>query len=262
MEGKIAKSFNPDMLLIARDYRGFSQLKLAKIAGIPQGTLSKIENKVSYPDNDIIEKLSKALNFPIGFFSLSGRAQGGPISVHSMYRKRASVGVKSLNRLSAEICLRLINLGIFMRPIEFETSLPLPQYDSDDYNGDTDHIAHMVRRNWSIRSGPIHNLTDIAEKAGIIIFWCSFNYTDIDGVSLRSQDHPPCIFLNQNKPADRMRFSLAHEIGHLIMHKEINKDIETEANDFASALLMPKEDIVKEFRKQCSLYCIEGHNWG
>jgi Zn-dependent peptidase ImmA (M78 family) len=40
-----------------------------------------------------------------------------------------------------------------------------------------------------------------------------------------------------------MRFTLAHEIGHLVMHRFPNPDMEREASDFASALLMPATEI-------------------
>lgn len=68
----------------------------------------------------------------------------------------------------------------------------------------------------------------------------------IDGVSYRIAGLPPVIFLNQNQPADRMRFSLAHELGHLILHSYPTPFMEKEANEFASALLMPENDIGPE----------------
>ncbi len=59
------------------------------------------------------------------------------------------------------------------------------------------------------------------------------------------RDLPPCIFLNQHVPADRMRFSLAHELGHIIMHTVPGDEIENEANAFAAELLVPE----KQFRR-------------
>lgn len=248
MNRKTDNLFNSDMLLTAREYRGISQSVLAKKAGITQGSLSKIENKVISPDANVVSKFSKVLGFPEDFFFQQGRAYGEPISIHSKYRKKASVSAKALNRLSAEMNIRLMGLKMLLRSVELEPTLPLPEYDSADYEGDVEYVAEMVRKAWLVKNGPIHNLTELAEKAGIVIFWCDLSYANLDGVSLNIQGFPPCIFLNQNMPSDRMKFSLAHEIGHIIMHKYSDKKIEDEANSFASALLMPRKDIANDFR--------------
>ncbi|MEB6656767.1 ImmA/IrrE family metallo-endopeptidase [Acinetobacter vivianii] len=61
---------------------------------------------------------------------------------------------------------------------------------------------------------------------------------------MRSPDLPPCIFLNKSLPGCRQRFTLAHELRHIIMHRiPTGDDMETEANKFASSLLMLAEDI-------------------
>ena len=54
---------------------------------------------------------------------------------------------------------------------------------------------------------------------------------------------PPLIVLNTDQPADRRRFTLAHELGHLVMHRFPSPKMEDEANEFASALLKPAGDI-------------------
>ena len=106
-----------------------------------------------------------------------------------------------------------------------------------------EQIARDVRRAWFIPNGPIKNLAHYAEKAGCIIFVADLGKTPIDGLSINFPDTPPCIFLKKDQPPDRMRLTLAHEIGHLIMHQVPNNHMENEAYAFASALLMPREDI-------------------
>jgi Zn-dependent peptidase ImmA (M78 family) len=88
--------------------------------------------------------------------------------------------------------------------------------------------------------GPLPNLTDLCERAGILVVWCDLE-KGIDGVSMTVRDLPPCIFLNRHVPPDRMRFSLAHELGHAIMHRIPTDHIEDEANAFASELLLPEK---------------------
>ena len=59
---------------------------------------------------------------------------------------------------------------------------------------------------------------------------------------------PPLVVLNSDQPAGRMRFTLAHELGHLVMHRFPTPDMEREANEFAAALLVPGEDIRPLFK--------------
>ena len=69
------------------------------------------------------------------------------------------------------------------------------------------------------------------------------------------------IYINRNEPATRQRFTIAHEIGHFILHRELieqqkgsvlyrkdfnnNSPAESQANFFAAALLMPRQEILK-----------------
>lgn len=96
--------------------------------------------------------------------------------------------------------------------------------------------------------GPIKNLTEYMERAGILIIKCDMSSARIDGVSCRIGKLPPIIFLNNNIPADRERFTLAHELGHLVMHKYPTEKMEIEANSFAAAFLMPESDIAPDLK--------------
>ena len=73
--------------------------------------------------------------------------------------------------------------------------------------GNCAHAAEGLGRT----SGPITNLQITASVRG---YW-SYGVISkgIDGVSMNVRDLPPCIFLNRNVPPDRMRFSLAYELG-------------------------------------------------
>ncbi len=244
--------FNPDMLLLARDYRSITQGALAKDLGIGQGTLSKIENGMHFPDEELVKKISNVVKFPVNFFFTQGRAYGQPLSIHPLWRKSASVSVKSLNKMTAELSMRISHLKALFRSVELESSLHWPDFNIDEYD-DPEQIANYVRKTWSVRRGPIQNLTDLIEKSGAVIFYCDFSYAKVDGVSLKVAGMPPCIFINNNIPADRMRFTLAHELGHLVMHKQPNPDMEHQANKFASSLLMPKDDFIEDLNRRIDL---------
>jgi Zn-dependent peptidase ImmA (M78 family) len=230
-----------------------SQLSLANKTGLTQGYLSKIENGLTEPSEDVVEKFRDVLNYPNGFFYQSDHVYGLPVSVHPMYRKKTSVGQRAIEQIHAGINIRLLHLKRLFQSIEFSNNFPLPEFDIDEYDGDIERISGLLRRTWLIPDGPIDNLTYYLEQAGILIIICDFNNIAIDGISLVIPGLPPSIFLNQNQPGDRMRLTLAHELGHIVMHRIPVTDMESQAYDFASSFLMPRKDILKSFRGKITL---------
>jgi Zn-dependent peptidase ImmA (M78 family)/transcriptional regulator with XRE-family HTH domain len=238
-------TFNHTLLLLARQYRERSQSEVARAAGLTQGHYSRIENGLlpEGPSEDSVARIAKALSFPPAFYYQPEKAVGLPLSVHPFHRKKQSVGERVLKRVHAELNFRLIHLRKFLESIETKQVLPLPLIDVDEGGGPRE-IARKIRAAWMIPPGPVENLTDLAERAGIIVIWCEFGAA-IDGVTMMVPGMPPCVFLNRSTPADRMRASLAHELGHVIMHRVPTDSIEDEAYTFAAELLVPE----REFRR-------------
>ena len=236
-------TFNSDLLRIARHARGWSQTELSKQSGISQANLSKLENGLIGPTDDVLHSLANALHFPRSLFFEPDKMLGLPISVHPMYRKKASVGHRGLERLEAELNIRLLHIRRLLESTEFEPELRLPDMDIDEFGGDPERIAELVRRTWLVPTGPMKDLVGWVERAGCVVMPCNFAALAVDGVTISSPSLPPCIFLNRNQPADRQRFSLGHELGHIVMHRVPSPKMEDEANAFASALLMPARDV-------------------
>jgi len=160
-----------------------------------------------------------------------------------MYRRKSSAGNKALEKLEAEINIRLMHVRRLLGATDFEPEIPLPALDVDEYDGNVELIAELVRRTWQIPNGPLLNLAELIERAGVIIIECDLASIGVDGLTIRALGSPPCIFIDANAPGDRQRFTLAHELGHLVMHSVPSPSMEDEANAFASAFLMPGRDI-------------------
>lgn len=240
-------SFNHVMLPLARQYRGRSQAEVAAEAGIDQGHYSRIERGLlnSPPSQETLSAIATALDFPQSFFEQNEEISGLPLSVHNpFWRKGASIGASEIKRLHAELNLRIMHMRKYLEAIELDTDLSLPRLDVDELGG-ADKVAAIVRRAWSIPDGPVANLTTYCERAGILVVHCNFA-AKVDGVTMRVRGLPPLIFLNRNAPADRMRHSLAHELGHLIMHTIPTDFIEDEADTFAGELLAPFSQVRKD----------------
>ena len=242
------------MLRIARQLRGIQQGEAATLLGISQAMLSRVENQLSTFTDDILDRAAEAYNLPKSFFTQADTIFGAPVSVHPMWRKKASVTAREMDQIVAELNLRLMHLRRLLQAVEIEATHKLPLLAIDDFDGDSERIAGMVRAQWQMPAGAVSNLTRILESAGVVVVHSSLDGSSIDGVTFRAPGLPPLIVLNIEQPADRMRFTLAHELGHLVMHhNQPTQNMENEANEFASAFLMPTRDIRPYFSRRIDL---------
>lgn len=248
----MVKIFNPDMLILARTARGMSQSELAAACQVlTQGTLSKIESGIVMPTADVVRSFCSVLGFSEKFFEKPALRSAFPVSYNRKKQKLAKSTYESIISKSQIIRLSIEDM---MHSVEIEPQLrPPPSVDIDDYAGDIEAIALSIRQMWQIPRGPIDDVTRIIENAGVVVFHFDFGTNLIDGFSQQAVDGlPPMIFVNSRVPLDRLRFTLCHELGHLVLHMLPNPNMEEEANQFASAFLMPRADIIYDFNR-CSL---------
>lgn len=235
--------FNPDMLELARGARGMTQAEAAKAAAVSQALLSKIENRLIPASEDVAERLANALNFPVPFFYQDERAHGFP---HYHHRKRASLGVKALAKLHATINIRRQHIAKLFRSFDQQPDKPVPSIDLDEKQLSPGDVARLVREYWMLPRGPIDSVTDVIEQAGGIVVQTDLGTSLIDGISFRHKSLPPIFVMNEGVPGDRYRFSLAHELGHMIMHQralESDETLESQADEFAANFLMPAAEV-------------------
>jgi Zn-dependent peptidase ImmA (M78 family) len=235
---------NNGLLRVARLRSGFPQGEAAQRLGIPQVSLSRYENAVSVPNDEFIARAAAVYDLPVSFFHQTDPVYGAPVSVHPMWRKKSDVTVRELDRIIGEINIRIMHLRRLLQAVEYTPQANIPRLDLDDYQGDIEQIAAIVRAHWLLPSGPVESLTGTMERAGVVISYSTLGASTVSGVTISAPGLPPIVVLNIEQPADRLRFTLAHELGHLVMHRLFpGPNMESEANDFASAFLMPRKDI-------------------
>lgn len=242
--------FNPEMLVLARESRGLTQSQLADLSKIQQGTISKIESGTLPPTEENLTRLSITLSYPLGFFTQKERIYGFGASVF-YHRKRQSLPLTTLRKLHAQLNIRRFHVQTFLRATELDTRCKFLSIDLADYSGNVEEIANVLRAAWRISPGPIRNLTQAIEDAGGIVIRHDFGTSKIDAISEWTDPSPPLFFANAFRTitGDRLRFSLAHELGHVIMHRFPSPSVEEEANRFASEFLMPANEIKRSLRK-------------
>ncbi len=234
------------MLRLARQRTGFTQKDAASRLGIVQPVLSRFENGLSEPDADFLGAASRVYDVPRAFFDLREPVYGPPVSVHPMPRAKSDVTQRDMEMVTAELNIRVMQMRRFLENVDFVAKSQLPQMDVEQY-GSPEKIAQVVRNHWGMTSGPVANLTALVEKAGVVVGFSDFGDASVSGMTFRVPGQPPLILVNEHHPSDRMRFTLAHELGHLIMHRFPTPSMEEEANLFASAFLMPQDDMRAAF---------------
>jgi Zn-dependent peptidase ImmA (M78 family)/DNA-binding XRE family transcriptional regulator len=241
---------NPKMIILAREARGITQLELADLAGINRSNISRFEQEFSGFSDGVLEKIMAALKFPEAFFT-----QGEEILPPALYRKRDKVPAKVLTYIDANINIYRLNIRKLIEAMQIEAPqlpfLPISEI------GTPEEVAVKLRKLWKFPKGQVENLTLHLEKQGIITLPVDFKTDRVDSRSILIDNKYPVIFYNKSLLGDRLRFSLAHEIGHLVMHTRqallSSETVGHEANVFAAEFLMPGEDIIDDFKENLTI---------
>jgi len=236
----MAEVANPDMLSIVRDAKGWSQATLSAEAGLSQGYISKVESGKVDLRGESLEAVAQALNCPV---SLLTRNKPGETLTPVHNRRRVSgLSVGSRKRIDAFAHLTRISVSGAIYNLEFRGERSLKRAAPEH---EPPSAAEELRRSWAVPAGPIGNVTSLVESAGIIVVQRPFGTTHQDAVSSWPDDPraSPLIVVNTGLSPDRLRFTLAHELGHLVMHRVPTDTAEQEANAFASAFLAPEANI-------------------
>jgi Zn-dependent peptidase ImmA (M78 family)/transcriptional regulator with XRE-family HTH domain len=242
----MASQINPEMLVVAREARGLTQSELAARLEASQARVSKWESGLLIPPVEDFAAILSILEFPEEFFFQTDRVYGfgSPCFYH---RKRARMPVSELRQLQARLNIFRFQVTRLLRGVEIDAPNTFIRLDVDEHGGPQD-VARLVRHQWGSPLGSISNVIDAVENAGAIVFSFSLGTRSIDAISQVAPGCPPVIFVNADIPADRLRFTLMHEVGHIIMHQVPSDDMEEQANRFAAEFLMPEHEIKTALR--------------
>jgi Zn-dependent peptidase ImmA (M78 family) len=225
-----------------------TQSELSAKSALSQALLSKFEGGVSAPDTLAVAAIADATNYPVEFFYDHDRIYGFNGSVF-FHRKRSDMPAKLLKRVHAMLNLTRMRLDKLLVAADVTPSVELIRMSVEDADS-PEQIAGKVRAILQLPDGPISNLTEVLEDAGVIVAQERFHSRRMDAVSEWVPGHPPIVLMNidDHVPGDRYRWTLAHELGHLVMHRFPSEEMEDEANRFAAEFLMPRRDIRPQLR--------------
>lgn len=250
------KRINPEKLKEARISRGLTKKALADRTGISRQMISNYELGKTNPGSKNLLSIIKVLDFPFTYFTTESKTfyEGT-----TFFRSQSAATKKSRDMQSIRLKFQKEIYDFLSQYVNFP-KLRLPSMLTKSiYNitdKDIEDKVKELRNLWEISTdSPVTNLIKIAESNGIIIVESTMSDDTLDAVSEWIEDRPFIMLTDNNESAVRRRFNVAHEIGHIILHgdvesihdytaKDLKRVIERQANYFASCLLLPEEGFV------------------
>ncbi|NMR20470.1 ImmA/IrrE family metallo-endopeptidase [Cellulomonas fimi] len=230
-----------EVLATARRARGLTQDELSRAAEVTQAALSRYEHDLRTPEPEVLGRLALALGVTPSLLEHGGRMEGG-IAAGAHMRRRATAKPTVWRELEARLNMARLHTARLMDEISVRADRQVPSFDPVDVEPET--AARLLRAQWRMPVGPVHSLSAWMDAAGVIVVEQDFgSAARADGLSQWSGPYP-VVLVNLAAPTDRKRLTLAHELGHLVLHSSyLDDEAETQANRFAAELLMPEDEI-------------------
>lgn len=237
--------FEGERLRLARVALGLTLDQLGTNVGATRQYLNQLEQGSKQPASDMVEALAASLSVTNSFFEKQTSDGVRPEQCH--FRKQRTTPISVVSQVLARGTL----LDSFVSQLDQVLNLPKVSFPNTPVESvaDVESIADMARHTWKLGTGPISSMMRVVENAGAVVSFFGGVSERVDALSI---DRPrPMIIRSEAKPAScRLRFDLAHEAGHLIMHRGVetgDKETEAQANRFASAFLLPRSSFIHEF---------------
>ena len=234
-----------------RELNRITQTQIADAAGVNQSTIARIEaGEMPFPPPDLLAAIAEQTGVTVGFFN---KKPLEPISEGSLvYRARAKPAVGVQRQALQYAALLLEQTQTISRQLRLP-KLHLPAGE------DPSHLAQATRDILKIRPDtPVPHLINRLERNGTLVFALPIKLEKIDAFSAWAEIDGPRPFLGLSKdcPGDRTRYSISHELGHLVMHKGLDgrtQNLEDEANDFAAEFLLPEHAMRQTLSRDLTL---------
>ncbi|MDF2586656.1 MAG: hypothetical protein K0S41_497 [Anaerocolumna sp.] len=248
---RLESSFNGARLKSARQYNEMTIGDVAEAIGLTNQAISQFENNKAVPKTENIFGLCNLLGFPREYFFEEDK-----LNKSTNYTYFRSLLSTSKKKQYAQIEKVKLLTKIFEAIEQF---INFPEYKLE-FNGliNPEEMADFVRQEWNLGVGPIVNIIDTMEQNGIIISSTFEKSYDIDAysrVEVINKRTVPIVILGHERTAFRQQFNAAHELGHVLtdgffdideLSKLEYKNMEQLMNEFAGALLIPKDMYLKD----------------
>jgi Zn-dependent peptidase ImmA (M78 family)/transcriptional regulator with XRE-family HTH domain len=236
-----------DRLRQAREFAGLTQTELARRISVDQSTIALLEAGLRQPSSDVLASIAIQTGFPPAFFR-----QGPPpnLSLGSLlFRAQQTSSARQRNQAQRYGEIVYESAIRMAQQVVTTNSLRLPRLDPGT---SPERAAEITRASLGLAPDrPVGHLINLIERAGVIVLALPTRLPKRDAFSVWTDAPPsvPLIALSTGVAGDRLRYSVAHEVGHLVLHSALKGSgaaVEKEANRFASSFLLPEAGIWQE----------------
>lgn len=236
-----------EVLHVLRISSGRTQAEVAEHLGITQAAFSRYENDLREPDPDALVRIADAFGVTPEFLTHNFRAVGA-VAAHAHMRRQRTARPGDWRRVEARLNILRMHAAYIASRIPLDAENHVPSISSESTT--PVRAAQEVRSTWRLPIGPVRSLVRWLESAGVLIFEEELHSPRIDGMSQWAGE-AAVIIINSSLPTDRKRMTLAHELGHLVLHNQADSDtdVEREANEFAAEFLMPEAVIASQLTR-------------
>jgi len=240
-------------LKYARKMSGLSLQDLANAIEnkITKQALSKYENGLMNPSSKVVMALSKVLNVKPDYFLKKQNIEFGELQ----FRKQVRFPKKSEESLIERIrdyVERLLEIEKIIG-VSDEFVNPLKDMVISE-RSDVKQATSRLRASWDLGFGSLHNLVETLENKGVKVFLSEEEET-FDGLAVMTSQGVPIVAVNTfERPVERVRFTIIHELAHLLLNfsdgvKQDKKAIESFCHFFSSCFLLPENILINAIGK-------------
>lgn len=241
--------------------RNMSQSALAEAAGISVAAIKNLERAVSEPRYRTVEAIAEALNVDLRDLFL-------PVRKLTAVRFRSNKRMQNRENILADASRWLDEFNWLEDLLDEKKPYLLRNLRGATTQAGIIKVASRCREKLGLDDHePIYDICGLLEKAGVKVYPVVSSSEGFFGLSIGEEDGGPAVVVNVNEriPVERRIFSAAHELGHLVLHKDafdVNKTSEDnqeekEADLFAGHFLMPDRGFVKEWNEAAGLPVID-----
>ena len=221
----------------------WTQAKLAAEAGLSQGQISKVESGHAELTGDELAAVARALGVPAELLAVREQGLGAGVSCVHHRRRKSKVSATSARRIEGITQLVSLSATRLVQELPQADEVALPELPVESHH--PAQAARALRAHAGMASlTPLSDVTAFAELLGVLVVRRDFGTDAQDAVSLRLPGRRPIILVNTCLPGDRQRLSVAHELGHLVLHgwqvTTGEQHVEDEAFSFARELIAPE----------------------
>jgi Zn-dependent peptidase ImmA (M78 family)/transcriptional regulator with XRE-family HTH domain len=240
--------FNGAELRLARIFNNFSLDEVADKVGKTRQYIHKLESGQAAPTELLLRELAFALCIEPEFLKSNLIEQISEEQFHFRKQFTTRAMSKQVAMAHGELMSRLVN---YLEDELFLPEIRLPKFSVAETAEDVESAAEQCRAEWGIGLGPIANMNLLAENLGVIVTSFQSISKEVDALSVAVSR--PIIVRNEAKESIcRQRFDIGHELGHFVLHSGMrtgDRVTESQANRFASALLIPRAMMTRYFPK-------------